>query len=181
MSRPPRPALHHHAENAVDARLVALAVALEPIEHVRIKTNRQLLFLRRPSYRCLLEKCLAEARNVRKSLAFLVTTDFLLTSVSLFSCNPFCSYRQGRQTRHFSRFSRSGLQIANTILLRSLRSLTNCRSLTSCGMTKPWSWSLSLLPGVSITTRRMPGAPSRDRRGARQCGITVIPHAIPLR
>ncbi len=36
--------LHHHAQNAVDARLVALAVTLQPIEHVRIETNRQLLF-----------------------------------------------------------------------------------------------------------------------------------------
>jgi len=65
MNWPGRLALHHHAQNAVDARLVALAMTLEPLEHVRIETNRQLLFRRRPSRRCFLEKCLVEWRNVR--------------------------------------------------------------------------------------------------------------------
>jgi hypothetical protein len=41
---PRRLTLHHHAQNAVDARLVALSVALEPIEHILIEPNRQLLF-----------------------------------------------------------------------------------------------------------------------------------------
>jgi len=57
--------LHHHAQNAVNARLVTLAMTLEPIEHVRIEANGQLLFRRRPSGRCLPEKCLVEPRNVR--------------------------------------------------------------------------------------------------------------------
>jgi hypothetical protein len=34
MHCPRRLTLHHHAQNAVDARLVALAMTLEPIEHV---------------------------------------------------------------------------------------------------------------------------------------------------
>lgn len=38
--------LHHHAENAVDAGLVALAMALEPIERILIQTNRQLQITR---------------------------------------------------------------------------------------------------------------------------------------
>jgi hypothetical protein len=88
--------LHHDPQNAVDARLVALAVALEPIEYVLIETDRQLLFRGRPGHRRLLEKGLVEPWNVRvvnlqsfirsiraKSLAFLITTDLLLTSVSL--------------------------------------------------------------------------------------------------
>jgi hypothetical protein len=65
MRCPRRLTLHHHAENAVDARLIALAVSLEPIEHVLIQTNGQLLFRRRPSHRCLFEKGLVEPRNVR--------------------------------------------------------------------------------------------------------------------
>ena len=44
MPLPGRLALHQDAQNAVDARLVALAMTLEPIEHVRIQANRQLLF-----------------------------------------------------------------------------------------------------------------------------------------
>ena len=65
MRCPRRLTLHHHAQNAVDAGLVALAVTLQPIEHVGIESNRQLLFLRRPSRRRLLEKCLVERRNIR--------------------------------------------------------------------------------------------------------------------
>ena len=57
--------LHHHAQNAVNARLVAPALTLEPIEHVRIETNRQLPFRRGPSRRCLFEKRSVERRNVR--------------------------------------------------------------------------------------------------------------------
>src|SRR5208283_3722644 len=48
--------LHHNAQNVVNARLVAPALTLEPIEHVRIETNRQLLLGRGPSRRCFLEK-----------------------------------------------------------------------------------------------------------------------------
>jgi hypothetical protein len=57
--------LHHDPQNAVDARLVALAVALEPIEYVLIETDRQLLFRGRPGHRRLLEKGLVEPWNVR--------------------------------------------------------------------------------------------------------------------
>jgi len=35
MRSPWRLTLHHYAQNAVDAHLVTLAMALEPIEHVR--------------------------------------------------------------------------------------------------------------------------------------------------
>ena len=56
MRCPRRLTLHHHAQRSVDARLVALALTLEPIEHVLIQTNGQLLFRRRPSQRCLFEK-----------------------------------------------------------------------------------------------------------------------------
>src|SRR6266404_492431 len=65
MGCPRRLTLHHHAQNAVDARLVALAMTLEPIEHVLIQTNGQLLFRRRPGHRRLFEKDLVEPRNVR--------------------------------------------------------------------------------------------------------------------
>ena|ERR1700674_2154128 len=65
MRCPWRLTLHHHAQYAVDARLVALAMTLEPIEHVLIQTNGQLLFRRRPRHRRLFEKGLVEPRNVR--------------------------------------------------------------------------------------------------------------------
>ena len=65
MRRPRRLTLHHHAKYAVDARLVALAMTLEAIEHVLIQTNGQLLFRRRPRHGGLLEKGLVEPRNVR--------------------------------------------------------------------------------------------------------------------
>src|ERR1700686_956536 len=65
MRCPRRLTLHHHAQNAVDARLVALAMTLEPIEHVLIQTNGQLLFRWRPGQRRLFEKGLVEPRNVR--------------------------------------------------------------------------------------------------------------------
>jgi len=64
MRCPRRLTLHHHAQNPVDARLVALAMTLEPIEHVLIQTNGQLLFRRRPSHGGLFEKGLVEPRNV---------------------------------------------------------------------------------------------------------------------
>jgi len=59
MRCPRRLTLHHDTQNAVDARLVALAMTLEPIEHVLIQTNGQLLFRRRPSHRRLLRKVLS--------------------------------------------------------------------------------------------------------------------------
>jgi|SRR5450755_3631330 len=65
MRRPGRLTLHDHAQNAINPRLVALAMALQPIEYVRIQTDRQLLFRRRPGHRGLLEECLVEPRNVR--------------------------------------------------------------------------------------------------------------------
>src|ERR1700688_4526452 len=65
MHCPRRLTLHHHAQYAVDARLVALAMTLEPIEHVLIQTNGQLLFRRRPGHGGLFEKGLVEPRNVR--------------------------------------------------------------------------------------------------------------------
>jgi hypothetical protein len=64
MRCPRRLTLHHHAQDSVDARLVALAMTLEPIEHVLIQTNGQLLFRRRPGHRRLFEKGLVEPRNV---------------------------------------------------------------------------------------------------------------------
>jgi|ERR1700674_354203 len=64
MRCPRRLTLHHHAQYSVDARLVALAMTLEPIEDVLIQTNRQLLFRRRPSHGGLFEKGLVEPRNV---------------------------------------------------------------------------------------------------------------------
>jgi hypothetical protein len=36
MRRPQRLTFHHNPQNVVDARLVALALTLEPNEHVRI-------------------------------------------------------------------------------------------------------------------------------------------------
>src|SRR5260370_12564556 len=65
MRCPRRLTLHHHAKDSVDARLVALAITLEPIEHVLIQRNGQLLFRRRSSHGGLLEKGLVEPRNVR--------------------------------------------------------------------------------------------------------------------
>ena len=65
MRCPRRLTLHYHAQDSVDARLVALAMTLEPIEHVLIQTNGQLLFRRWPSHCRLFEKCLVEPRNVR--------------------------------------------------------------------------------------------------------------------
>lgn len=56
--------LHHYAQYAVDARLVALAMTLEPIEHVFIQTNGQLFFRGRPGHGGLFEKGLVEPRNV---------------------------------------------------------------------------------------------------------------------
>ncbi len=56
MRCPRRLTLHHHAQYSVDARLVALAMTLEPIEHVLIQTNGQLLFRRRPGQRRLFAK-----------------------------------------------------------------------------------------------------------------------------
>src|ERR1700674_1440661 len=65
MRCPRRLTLHHHAQYSVDARLVALAMTLEPIEYVLIQTNGQLLFRRRPGQCRLFEKGLVEPRNVR--------------------------------------------------------------------------------------------------------------------
>ncbi|SRR6266404_6546461 len=65
MRCPRRLTLHHHAQDSIDARLVALAMTLEPIEHILIETNSQLLFRRRPSHRRLFEKGLVEPWNVR--------------------------------------------------------------------------------------------------------------------
>ena len=65
MSRPGGLTLHHNTQDAVDARLVAPAMTLEPIEHIRIQTNGQLPFDRRPGRRCLLEKRLVERPNIR--------------------------------------------------------------------------------------------------------------------
>src|ERR1700692_3117344 len=65
MRCPRRLTLHHHAQYAVDARLVALAMTLEPIEHVLIQTNGQLLLRRRPGHGGLFEKGLVEPRGVR--------------------------------------------------------------------------------------------------------------------
>ncbi len=56
MRCPRRLTLHDHTQYAVDARLVALAMTLEPIEHVLIQTNGQLLFRRRPGQRRLFAK-----------------------------------------------------------------------------------------------------------------------------
>src|ERR1700687_5025327 len=64
MRCPRRLTLHHHAQYPVDARLVALAMTLEPIEYVFIQTNGQLLFRRRPSHRRLFEKGLLDPRKV---------------------------------------------------------------------------------------------------------------------
>src|SRR5580698_6072987 len=64
MSRAPRLPLSHHAKNAVNACLVALAMALEPIEYVGIETNRQLFFCWRPRRGCLLQKHLVQRGNV---------------------------------------------------------------------------------------------------------------------
>ncbi len=57
--------LHRHSQDAIDASLVASAVAFQPVQHVRIEANGQLLFGRRPCSRRLFEKGLVEWRNVR--------------------------------------------------------------------------------------------------------------------
>lgn len=46
-------AFHHHSQNAVDSRLVATAMTLEPIEHIGVEADRQLLIAgtRAPSSR----------------------------------------------------------------------------------------------------------------------------------
>ena len=65
MRCPGRLTLHHHTQDAVDARLVTPAVGLEPIEHVGVKADGELL-LRRGLCHCgLFKKLIAERRNVR--------------------------------------------------------------------------------------------------------------------
>jgi hypothetical protein len=64
MRCPRRLTLHHHAQRSVDARLVALALTLEPIEHVLIQTNGQLLFAGGQASVAFLKKGLVEPRNV---------------------------------------------------------------------------------------------------------------------
>ena len=57
-------ALHHHAQNTVNARLVTPAVTLEPIEIVRIEADGKVPLSRQPRRRRLLEKRLVEGRDV---------------------------------------------------------------------------------------------------------------------
>ena len=58
-------ALHGRSQNAVDAGLVAPAVRLQPVQHVRVKADGELLFGRGPCRRGLFEKLPAQWRNVR--------------------------------------------------------------------------------------------------------------------
>ena len=57
--------LHSGPQNAIDARLIALAVGLEPIQHVRVKTDGELVFSRGTCFRCLRKKLVAKRWNVR--------------------------------------------------------------------------------------------------------------------
>src|SRR6266446_6339613 len=58
-------AFHGGPQDAVDARLVTLAVGLEPIQHVRVKADGELLFGRRPSNCGLFEKLSPQRWDVR--------------------------------------------------------------------------------------------------------------------
>jgi hypothetical protein len=86
MCCPRRLTLHYYAQNAVDARLVAFAMALKPSEHVLIQANRQLLFHGGPRHRRLLEKGLVEPRNVRiVNIAILHTVNPCQVALDRFS------------------------------------------------------------------------------------------------
>ena len=58
-------AFHGSTQNAIDARLITPALALEPIQYVHVKTNAELLFGGRPRRRCFGKESLAERRNIR--------------------------------------------------------------------------------------------------------------------
>ncbi len=65
-ARPPRwLRLHGCPQDAIDARLVTSAVSLQPLQHVRVKADGELLLGRRPGFRCPSEEGLVERRNVR--------------------------------------------------------------------------------------------------------------------
>src|SRR6266852_2690599 len=59
------PAFHGRPQDAVDARLVTPAVDLEPIKHVHVKANGELLFGWGPSKCGLFEKLIPERWDVR--------------------------------------------------------------------------------------------------------------------
>jgi hypothetical protein len=58
-------AFHSGPQNAIDARLIASAVGLQPPKHVRIEADCQLLFGGRPCFRCPFEKSIVERRDIR--------------------------------------------------------------------------------------------------------------------
>jgi len=60
-----RRALHCGSKNTIDARLITPAVGPEPIQHVRVKPDGQLLFHRGPCFRRLRKERLVKRRNVR--------------------------------------------------------------------------------------------------------------------
>ena len=64
MRGPERLALHRNPENPVNPRLVALALALDPCQHIGIEANRQLLLCGRPCGRCFFEEFISERWNV---------------------------------------------------------------------------------------------------------------------
>src|SRR5436305_10299967 len=57
--------VHCGPQNPVDARLIASAVGLQPLQHINIKTNGELLLGGGPCFRCFSVERLVERRNVR--------------------------------------------------------------------------------------------------------------------
>jgi hypothetical protein len=118
---PPRPAelaFHHYAQDAVDARLIAPAVGLEPVQDVCIQANRQLLFDRRPSHSGLRKEGLpagdmseqsVSTSFIRSSLGKPLIIGFLLTAVCLphgdyagcfaARCTGYNGYAPGKQAQ----------------------------------------------------------------------------------
>jgi hypothetical protein len=58
-------AIHGSAQYAIDARLVTAALAFEPIQYVRIKTDAELFLGRRPRRPRPRKETLGERRYVR--------------------------------------------------------------------------------------------------------------------
>ena len=60
-----RRAVHRGSQNAVNAYLVASAVDLQPLQHVRVKADGELLLGQGPCFRCRRKERLVERRNVQ--------------------------------------------------------------------------------------------------------------------
>lgn len=58
------PVFHGRAQNSIDSRLVALTLGLEPVEHVGVEADRELLLRGRPRRLGLGEELFAQSRDV---------------------------------------------------------------------------------------------------------------------